>query len=211
MSYETLLLFVPACFALNMAPGPNNLLSVSNAAGHGFWTSCIAGAGRLVAFIGMIAIASAGLATLLLASQALFFSVKVVGAIYLFYLAYQLWVTKPSAEEARTVPEKASTFALAKQEFFVAAGNPKAILIFTAFLPQFIDVSKPATSQFAVLGAIFLALEWIAIAAYACIGSHLRRWFSHPKRQKLFNRTCGSLLGLAGIGILAARRSTSGV
>jgi threonine/homoserine/homoserine lactone efflux protein len=49
----------------------------------------------------------------------------------------------------------------------VAAGNPKAILIFTAFLPQFIDVSTPATSQFAELGAIFLALEWIATAAYA--------------------------------------------
>ncbi len=69
MSYETLLLFVPACFALNMAPGPNNLLSVSNATRHGFLTSCIAGAGRLLAFIGMIAIASAGLATLLLTSQ----------------------------------------------------------------------------------------------------------------------------------------------
>lgn len=210
MSYETFLLFVPACFALNMAPGPNNLLSVSNATRHGFWTSCVAGAGRLVAFIGMIAIASAGLASLLLASQVLFYAIKVVGAIYLFYLAYQLWIAKPSANEAHTVTERISTFALAKQEFLVAAGNPKAILIFTAFLPQFIDVSKPVTSQFATLGAIFLAQEWIAIAAYAYVGSHLRRWFSHPKRQKLFNRTCGTLLGMAGIGLLAARRSASG-
>lgn len=209
MSYETLLLFAPACFALNMAPGPNNLLSVSNATHHGFWTSCIAGAGRLAAFIGMIAIASAGLATLLVTSQVLFYAVKVVGAVYLFYLAYRLWVAEPSANEAHTVSERTSTFTLAKQEFFVAAGNPKAILIFTAFLPQFIDVSKPTTPQFAVLGAIFLALEWIAIAAYAYLGSHLRRWFAHPKRQRLFSRTCGSLLGMAGIGLLAARRSAS--
>lgn len=210
MSYETLLLFVPACFALNMAPGPNNLLSVSNATRHGFLTSCIAGAGRLLAFIGMIAIASAGLATLLLTSQVLFYAVKFVGAVYLFYLAYQLWVAKPSAHEAHVDSKKTSTFALAKQEFFVAAGNPKAILIFTAFLPQFIDISKPSAPQFAVLGAVFLTLEWIAIAAYAYMGSHLRRWFSHPTRQKVFNRTCGSLLGMAGIGLLAARRSASG-
>nr|WP_315464064.1 LysE family translocator [uncultured Rhodoferax sp.] len=210
MSYETLLLFVPACFALNMAPGPSNLLSVSNATRHGFWTSCIAGAGRLVAFVGMIAVASAGLATLLTTSQVLFYAVKVVGAVYLFYLAYQLWFAEPSVNEAHTASEKINTFALAKQEFFVAAGNPKAILIFTAFLPQFIDVSKPATYQFAALGAIFLTLELIAIAAYAYMGSHLRRWFSQPKRQKLFNRTCGSLLGMAGIGLLAARRSASG-
>jgi threonine/homoserine/homoserine lactone efflux protein len=210
MSCDTLLLFIPACFALNMAPGPNNLLSVSNAARHGFWTSCIAGAGRLVAFIGMIAITSAGLGTLLMTSQVFFHAVKIVGTGYLFYLAYQLWVAEPSANKAHVVSEKLSTFALAKNEFFVAAGNPKAFLIFTAFLPQFIDVSKPATSQFVALGAIFLALEWIAIVAYACMGSHLRRWFSHPKRQKLFNRACGSLLGMAGIGLLAARRSASG-
>ena len=210
MTYETLLLFFPACFALNMAPGPNNLLSVSNATRHGFWTSCLAGAGRLVAFVGMIAIASAGLATLLLTSQLLFYVIKVVGAVYLFYLAYQLWTAKPSATEDQSDSGTVSIFALAKQEFFVAAGNPKAILIFTAFLPQFIDVSKPSTPQFVVLGAIFLALEWIAIAAYAYMGSHLRRWFSHPQRQQLFNRTCGSLLGMAGVGLLAARRSTSG-
>ncbi|HEX5737044.1 MAG TPA: LysE family translocator [Hydrogenophaga sp.] len=211
MSYDTLLLFIPACFALNMAPGPNNLLSVSNATRHGFWTSCIAGAGRLVAFIGMIAIASAGLATVLQTSQFLFYAIKVVGAAYLFYLAYQLWSAEPSTNEAQTLSEKKSTFALAQQEFLVAAGNPKAILIFTAFLPQFIDISKPATPQFVVLGAIFLTLEWIAIAAYAYMGGHLRRWFSQPKRQRLFNRACGSLLGMAGIGLLAARRSASGV
>lgn len=209
MPYDTFVLFVPACFALNMAPGPNNLLSVSNATRHGFWTSFIAGAGRLVAFAGMIAISSAGLATILLTSEFLFHAVKVIGAIYLFYLAYQLWISAPSVDDTDTVSEKRSIFALAKQELLVAAGNPKAILIFTAFLPQFIDISKPTAPQFAVLGAIFLALEWIAIAAYAYLGSHLRRWFTHPKRQRLFNRTCGSLLGAAGIGLLAARRSAS--
>lgn len=210
MSIDTLLLFIPACFALNMAPGPNNLLSVSNATRYGFWSASVAGVGRLIAFVGMIAIAAAGLATVLQTSEILFYAVKVVGAAYLFYLAFQLWRAAPANENAKHAGSRQSIFSLARQEFLVAAGNPKAILIFTAFLPQFIDISKPAAPQFAVLGALFLGLEWIAIAAYAYMGSHLRKWFSEPRRQQIFNRTCGSLLGAAGIGLLAARRSTSG-
>lgn len=59
MSVETLLLFIPACFALNLAPGPNKLLSVSNATHYGFWADSVAGVGWLLAFVGMIAIAAA--------------------------------------------------------------------------------------------------------------------------------------------------------
>ena len=65
MDLATLALFLPACFALNMAPGPNNLLSVSNATRYGYRASCLAGIGRLLAFAGMIALASAGLAVVL--------------------------------------------------------------------------------------------------------------------------------------------------
>jgi threonine/homoserine/homoserine lactone efflux protein len=210
MTIDTLLLFIPACFALNMAPGPNNLLSVSNATRYGFWSASVAGVGRLIAFVGMIAITAAGLATVLRTSEILFYAIKFVGAAYLFYLAFQLWRAPPVKEHTKRGGSRQSIFSLARQEFLVAAGNPKAILIFTAFLPQFVDTSKTAELQFAVLGALFLGLEWIAITTYAYMGSHLRKWFSEPRRQQLFNRTCGSLLGVAGIGLLAARRSTSG-
>jgi len=211
MSFETLLLFIPACFALNMAPGPNNLLSVSNATRYGFWVATMAGIGRLVAFILMIAITAAGLATVLQTSLLLFYVIKVVGAGYLFYLALQLWRASPSAEGRQdgALVQK-SIESLARQEFLVAAGNPKAILIFTAFLPQFVDPSRPSGPQFGILGLLFLGLEWLAIAAYSYIGSHLRVWFSVPTRQLAFNRTCASLLGAAGIGLLAARRSAAG-
>lgn len=208
MSLEMLLLFVPACFALNMAPGPNNLLSVSNGTRYGFYFACTAGVGRLIAFIGMIAISATGLAVVLQASEALFLVVKVAGAFYLFYLAVQLWCA-PSEQPEVPTSSNQSLLSLAKQEFLVAAGNPKAILIFTAFLPQFIDPEKPAVAQFAALGGLFLVLESVAIAVYAYMGSHLRRWFASPKRRQIFNRVCGSLLGAAGIGLLAARRSTN--
>ena len=169
MSLETFLLFLPACFALNMAPGPNNLLSIANGTRHGFMKACLAGTGRLAAFTGMIALAASGLAAIL----------------------------------------QAAAWLLARQEFLVAAGNPKAILIFTAFLPQFVDMGRPVASQFLVLGSAFLVLEWLAIAAYAYMGSHLRQWFSAPARKRAFNRSCASLLGCAGVGLLLSRRGAS--
>ncbi len=141
-------LFVPACFALNLAPGPNNLLSLNNAARHGFATASLAGGGRLLAFAGMLALAASGLALVLHTSAWLFLAIKVLGAAYLLWLAVQLWRTdaQPLANEAS--PARPSLWRLGRQEFLVAAGNPKAILIFTAFLPQFVDPGQPLGAQF---------------------------------------------------------------
>jgi threonine/homoserine/homoserine lactone efflux protein len=205
MDLATLTLFLPACFALNMAPGPNNLLSVSNSTRYGYRTSCIAGVGRLLAFAGMIALASAGLAVVLQRSELLFYGIKILGAAYLFYLAFELWRAKPETEHtAATAP--VGVLALARQEFLVAAGNPKAILIFTAFLPQFVDSTQAVTPEFAVLGALFLCLEWIAISAYAYMGLHMRRWFAEPRGKRIFNRCCAGLLSGAASVLLMARR-----
>ena len=207
MELTPLILFVPACFALNMAPGPNNLLSISNATRYGFRQSCLAGLGRLLAFVGMLTLASAGLAVVLHTSEILFFFIKIVGAAYLFYLAFRLWCANPGEAVELSAP-RVGLLALARQEFLVAAGNPKAILIFTAFLPQFINPAQPSGPQFAVLGATFLVLEWIAIAIYAYMGLHMRRWFSQPRGKRIFNRGCSVLLAGAGLGLLVSRRAS---
>ncbi|PNB49282.1 lysine transporter LysE [Pseudomonas sp. GW456-12-10-14-LB2] len=206
MDIATLSLFLPACFALNMAPGPNNLLSVSNATRYGYRRACVAGIGRLLAFAGMIALAAAGLAVVLQTSQLLFYGIKIVGAGYLLYLAWQLWRANPAAEDAVTAPTS-GILALARQEFLVAAGNPKAILIFTAFLPQFVDPNRAITPQFMLLGVLFLLLEWIAISAYAYMGLHMRRWFAEPRGKRIFNRCCAGLLSAAASVLLMAKRA----
>ncbi len=201
----TILLFIPACFALNMAPGPNNLLSMANAKRYGMRAACYAGIGRLVAFVGMIALAAGGLATVLYTSEKLFLAIKVAGGVYLLWLAYQLWTADPTEDDSGALGGK-SIIQLARQEFLLAAGNPKAILIFTAFLPQFVDPAGSVGGQFLILGAIFLMLEWVAIAGYAFFGKALRNWFSRPSMRRLFNRVCAGLLGSAGVGLLLARR-----
>jgi threonine/homoserine/homoserine lactone efflux protein len=205
MDITTLAVFVPACFALNMAPGPNNLLSISNASRYGFVRACAGGLGRLLAFVIMIGLAAAGLTVVLHTSEWLFHAIKIVGAVYLFYLAWQLWRAVPEQESAVSAAGK-SAISLARQEFLVAIGNPKAILLFTAFLPQFVDPAGSFAQQFAFLGALFLALECVAIALYGYMGVHARRLFARPSGKRLFNRMCAGLLASAASVLLLARR-----
>ncbi|HCA00601.1 MAG TPA: lysine transporter LysE [Halomonas campaniensis] len=167
--------------------------------------SHLAGIGRLIAFVGMITLAATGLATLLYTSEKIFLVIKLVGGLYLLWLAYQLWGADTAASDSAEI-QHMSLFELARQEFLLAAGNPKAILIFTAFLPQFVEPSGNVGLQFLVLGVLFLVLEWVAIAGYAYAGSFLSQWFSRPAMRRLFNRGCATLLASAGVGLLLAKK-----
>ncbi|TKF01763.1 LysE family translocator [Vibrio kanaloae] len=204
MEIWKLLLFIPACFALNMTPGPNNLLSMNNARCYGFQAAFVAGLGRILAFSGMIALAASGLAVVLYTSETLFFLIKLFGAMYLLWIAFNLW--RSQASPVADVEQNKNWFALVKQEFALAAGNPKAILIFTAFLPQFVDVSANVNTQFFVLGSTFLVLEMLAISIYAAFGLYLRNWFSKPQMAKRFNKACSVFLALSGANLLVSRQ-----
>jgi threonine/homoserine/homoserine lactone efflux protein len=92
-----------------------------------------------------------------------------------------------------------------KQEFYVAAGNPKAILIFTALFPQFVD-RMHSTSSFTTLGATFLSLELVAIAFDAVVGARLRWLTVNPRRLVWLNRGSGSLMVAFGVLLTMLRR-----
>ncbi|MEZ9546742.1 MULTISPECIES: LysE family translocator [Vibrio] len=204
MEIWKLLLFIPACFALNMTTGPNNLLSMNNARCYGFQAAFVAGLGRILAFSGMIALAASGLAVVLYTSETLFFLIKLFGAMYLLWIAFNLW--RSQASPVADIERNKNWFGLVKQEFALAAGNPKAILIFTAFLPQFVDVSANVNTQFFVLGSTFLVLEMLAISIYAAFGLYLRNWFSKPQMAKRFNKACSVFLALSGANLLVSRQ-----
>ncbi|MFM0289506.1 LysE family translocator [Paraburkholderia megapolitana] len=206
MSVTAWLFFLPACLAINMAPGPNNLLSINVAARHGFMTAFVAGTGRLVSFALMLVLAATGLAVVLHASEVFFLAIKLTGAAYLVWLAIQLWRSDASPMDTPK-QDDASLWRIARQECLVAAGNPKAILVFTAFLPQFVDIAKPMLPQFTVLGASFLVLECVAIALYSWAGMYLGKWLTRSKVRRWFNRCCGTFLGVIGISFLLVRRA----
>lgn len=206
MTLTALALFVPACFALNAAPGPNNLLSFSNASRLGFWRAVAGSVGRLPAFAAMIALVGLGMGVLLAASEAAFAVVQYAGAAYLAYVGWKLWRAPAPDPAAQIAPRDQRFRALARQDFLIAIGNPKAIAIFTAFLPQFVDFSAPITGQFLLLGALFLVLELLAAGLYSGLGRAMSSLLT-PLRLHLLNRGVGGFLILSGLGMALSPRS----
>lgn len=205
MPLDTLLLFLPSCFALNMAFGPNNLLSITFGAHYGLRTALLAAAGRLVAFALMIAIAALGMGALLMASQMAFTVVKLLGAAYLIWLGCKVFFAKAELATSRAALGEDGMRGFVRKEFLVAIGNPKAILVFTAFFPQFV-VPENYWASFSLLGAIFLALEVIAIAAYAYAGTRLSGLLRHARGLRWMNRISGATMVLFGTILALARR-----
>lgn len=208
MSFEILLLFVPACFALNMAFGPNNLISITIGARDGLRAALIAATGRLIAFVLMITVAAIGMGALLMASEAAFTVVKVLGAVYLVWLGVKILRSEAKFPSEDHELGRSGVRGFIRQEFLVAMGNPKAILIFTAFFPQFV-VPENYWGSFLILGAIFLALELIAITLYAYAGTRLSGVMRNARGLRWINRISGSTMITFGVLLAAARRPTA--
>ncbi|MDP9893371.1 threonine/homoserine/homoserine lactone efflux protein [Variovorax boronicumulans] len=210
MSLSTYLLFLPACFAINMAFGPNNLLSVTNGARHGVSPAVIAASGRLVAFALMIAVAGLGMGAVLVASELAFDVIKYIGAAYLVWIGIRLLrAPAPTADvQSQGTAAPPSLRALARQEFTVAAGNPKAILVFTAFFPQFV-VPGAYASSYVLLGTTFLVFELVAIALYAMLGARMRRLANGSRAMRWFNKVSGSMMVGFGLILALTRRPTA--
>jgi threonine/homoserine/homoserine lactone efflux protein len=210
MSLSLWLLFIPAVFLLNIAPGPNNLLAMSNAARFGWTVSVLGGFGRLPAFALLVGLTAVGLGAILAASETAFVVLKWGGAVYLVYLGLKIWrapVQTPSVDALSPGGrERPALRSLMRREFLIAISNPKAILIFTAFFPQFMDRSQEPTAQLLVMGGTFLPLEMIALALYALAGAGAGRFLSSPRGQKALNRVSGGALIAAGTALALTRR-----
>ncbi|TDR32353.1 LysE family translocator [Hydromonas duriensis] len=207
MTLSSYLLFIPACVALNLVPGPNNILSMNNASRFGFRPAVMAGVGRLVAFATMIVLTALGLAMVLAGSSRFFVVLKIVGGLYLIWIAMSLWRSPVTHLAFDGQHSNVSTMRLTMQEFMCAASNPKAILIFTAIFPQFLNTTEPLLAQFLLMGATFLVFEWGTIALYAFAGVHVRRFLNNAAGQRYFNRFSAVLLGIIGLIVLMSNPS----
>jgi len=207
MSAQTWLLFLPAAFLMSMAPGPNNLLGLSNGLRFGVSRAMIAVTGRLIAFAVMILLTAIGLGAVLATSEMVFQIVKWGGVAYLLFLGVQIWRAPPMDLSAPTGGGQGTgLFALARREFWIAAGNPKAILIFTAVFPQFVDAKEAYIPQFLMLGIGFLVTEIVAALAYVTAGRGVGLLNLGVRGRTWLNRiTGGTFIGASAI-LAAARR-----
>ncbi|MFC5586909.1 LysE family translocator [Nitratireductor kimnyeongensis] len=196
-------IFIPACFALNCAPGPNNMLAFSNAARLGLVPALLGGLGRMPAFMLLIGVTIVGLGAVLAASATAFIIVKMLGAAYLIYVGIQFWRKARELAAARSLDSAIGT--LMRRDFVIAISNPKAIAVFTAFFPQFIDASQPAWSQLAAMGGVFLALEVAAVALYVVGGVLLGTMLKSERIFVHLNRLVGAVLIASGGTMVLSR------
>lgn len=208
MSVEHWLAFAAASWVLLMIPGPTVLLVVSYALGHGRRPAAaiVAGVG-LGDFTAMTA-SMLGLGALLATSAAVFTVLRWVGGAYLVYLGVKLWLA-PVAAEADVPAPAARPGRMLAHAFAVTALNPKSILFFIAFVPQFIVADAPLWPQVAVLEATFVTLAVVNAALFALLAARARTALRTPRLRRGVNRSGGTLLVGAGLFAALWRPATS--
>ncbi len=204
MTFETWAIFVPAAFALNCYPGPNNVLAMTHGARFGFATATVAALGRFPAFAAFVLGAAVGLGALLATSAEVFVALKLVGAAYLVWLGVKM--LRAGAADLATPTGDVAMKALLRREFLTAVTNPKAMLVFTAFFAPFVDPAEPAAGQILALGAVALALEFVAVVLYAFAGARIGRIARGARGLGIVNRVSGLALVAAGLTMAVASR-----
>ncbi|MRD45708.1 LysE family translocator [Caenimonas koreensis DSM 17982] len=204
MSLATYLLYLGAVAVLVATPGPTMLMCVSNAINHGPRRALASGAGAIAASFVIMAASALGLGALLAASEAAFTGLKVFGAIYLIWLGIMTFHSQ-AAPVSSMAPRQSRSFFV--QGLLVGASNPKALIFFAAFFPQFIDASQPAAWQFAVLAFTFMAGDGLMMLLCTLGVGRIAPLLRQHSAIRWINRTCGTFFALLGGMLLFVRRN----
>ncbi|WP_252273875.1 LysE family translocator [Pseudomonas subflava] len=203
MALHTWLIYLTAVIGLSLTPGPNGLLALTHGALYGHRRALWTVTGGMLGFVLLMALSMFGLAALLETSAHALLVLKWVGAAYLIWLGIQLWRSPP----LHLTPLEASAprpgLQLFRQGLLSALSNPKVILFFGAFLPQFLDPARSLWLQFVVMAATFAVVEGITEYLLARTAQRTRPWLERAGRG--FNRCCGGLFGAMGLALPLTR------
>lgn len=215
LSSAQLAVFVPAALAVAASPGANNLLAFRNGLRQGLPPAAVALTGRLAAFALMLAVVVTGLGALLHTSRTAFEVLRFLGTAVLVGMgAWVLWSARAAPASEKSPPERedgrprrVAGWRLAAQEFVTAAANPKALLLFTAFLPPFVssqDGAAAAGAQLAVLGALYIVCEAATASGWAAAGHLLAGREPRPTTLRRLDQASGCALIAFGGGLALA-------
>lgn len=208
MSLEAWLAFAAASAIMLAIPGPTILLVVSYALGHGRKTALATVSGVALGDFTAMTASLFGLGALLAASATLFTVLKWVGGAYLIWLGIKLWRAPIIGEHIAdndNLPEEKS-LRIFLHAYVVTALNPKSIVFFVAFVPQFLNPALPFFDQMLVMEATFLVLATINASCYALAAHAARGLIRKASVQRAVNRTGGTLLIAAGAVTAGYRR-----
>jgi threonine/homoserine/homoserine lactone efflux protein len=200
MSIESWLAFAAASMILLIIPGPTILTVIGYSITHGRGAAAPLIAAVTLGDSTALALSLLGLGTLLAASGVGFTVVKLIGGLYLIYLGVKMFrgAATPSGPSGAATA-RGSRWKLFTNTYLVTATNPKGIIFFMAFLPQFVDPLRDVASQMWILAITFVALATVNATLYAIFAGYAAKLLASGKARRWFNVGGGSLLSAAGI------------
>jgi threonine/homoserine/homoserine lactone efflux protein len=206
MSIELWLTFIAASVVLLIIPGPTILTVISYSISHGYQAKIPLILAVALGDSTALALSLLGLGALLAESAFWFQAVKWAGGLYLIYLGTKLLIAGVNPSKIEENKVDVSSWTLFVNTYLVTALNPKGIVFFVAFLPQFINTTTDVTSQLWILAVTFVALATLNATLYAVFAGKAQLALSSAKTQRLFNICGGSLLSGAGVLALTVKQ-----
>jgi len=212
MELTTWFVYVSVISVLIFSPGPSALLCVSDGLKFGNIKAIPTVLGGAIAAMVLMSISAVGLGAILVASETLFFIVKLLGACYLIYLGWDVWregaiqvdqIKFESNQDEKSLSEDNvsagySFYRLFQKGFMVGISNPKDILFFIALFPSFLNADLPQFAQFSVLAITWFVFDCAAMFMYAGLGANISPWLSNARNMRLVNRAVGSVFVVLG-------------
>lgn len=199
MATDTLVIYLLAAIGLSLSPGPNGLLALTHGALHGSRRTLYTIFGGAFGFVSIIALSMFGIGALLQASLVWLTVLKWAGGAYLVWLGIQVWRSPPIGLALDGSTGAQSGASMFRQGLLSAVTNPKALLFFAAFLPQFIDPARSLVLQFAIMAGSFAVIEIVTEILIASMAQRISPWLQRVGKR--FNQTCGALFMAIGAAL----------
>ena len=203
--WDTWSAFLVTETVLCLTPGPAVLLVLSRVLSRGSLASVWSSLGILAGNAFYFVLSATTLGAIVAASHDVFSAVRWLGAAYLVWLGVSAFVGRSSVLAVTPAAETGGAGRMFLNGFLLQAANPKALVFFTALLPQFIDPAAHVPGQVTVLAVTSIVVEFLVLAAYGGLAGRATRLASRPRFATLTNRVAGSLLIAAGVRTAAVR------
>ena len=199
MELHTWLVYLLAATGLSLSPGPNGLLALTHGALHGRRKATWTVLGGALGFVAVIALSMFGIGALLQTSLLWLAVLKWLGGAYLVWLGIQVWRSPPIGVSPLAAAGPRAGWSMFRQGALSALTNPKGILFFAAFLPQFIDPARSLVLQFVVMAGSFAAIEIATELLIAGMAHRISPWLARVGKR--FNRACGGVFVAIGAAL----------
>ncbi|MEA1915880.1 MAG: LysE family translocator [Campylobacterota bacterium] len=209
MELDVLIMYAVVSFFYIISPGPAVFLALSNGMTRDMKVVAISSLGNIIGLFILSTISISGLGAVLMASANLFMMVKIVGALYLIYLGIKQFSSAKAAKFLKVdqhIQNHRTSWSFFMESFILAVTNPKPIIFFIAFFPQFMNLQTVIVPQFFTMTGIFMLISFLSLYGYGFISKSAKIWFANPMRMAWFHRVTGGLFIVMGIGLLQYKK-----